>query len=337
MPHRTSDSDDSDNQDDEQNAEHNNSDGEDSDSGPVPDATTGIVELESDEFPSYFFERNGRLFHSSTSPYPLPVDTPEQQRLRDLHNILRQLLGVLAPQQGSNQRIALDVCTGNGIWVLDMARDFPHVHFRGFDIVPIATRYPPRNVQFEISDVNSPLRWANGTFDLVHSRSVDMAVIDYRQFAHEVARLLRPGGLFVSYEWSPHPAFDPSLRRDPALHAPASARFHAAITAALAGRGLRALGRLVPSYLADAGAFTDIAASTYCVPVGAWPANHAMRRIGRACHAAQEQYASSIRPLLGEAGWTEDAVDELVTDYFLEMNSTRGLVCKLYTVHARRV
>jgi hypothetical protein len=79
MPHRTSDSDDSDNQDDEQNAEHNNSDEEDSDSGPVPDATTGIVELESDEFPSYFFERNGRLFHSSTSPYPLPVDTPEQQ------------------------------------------------------------------------------------------------------------------------------------------------------------------------------------------------------------------------------------------------------------------
>lgn len=43
-------------------------------------------------------------------------------------------------------------------------------------LVPIATRYPPSNVQFEIADVNTPLRWENGTFDLVHSRSVEMAV-----------------------------------------------------------------------------------------------------------------------------------------------------------------
>lgn len=62
-----------------------------------------------------------------------------------------------------------------------------------------------------------------------------------------------------------------------------------------------------------------------------------MRSIGRACHAAQEQYASSVRQLLVDAGWTEDEVNELVMDYFLEMNSTRGLVSTLYTVHARRV
>jgi hypothetical protein len=37
-------------------------------------------ELTSDDFPAYFSERDGRLFHShGGSPYPLPVDTPEQE------------------------------------------------------------------------------------------------------------------------------------------------------------------------------------------------------------------------------------------------------------------
>jgi hypothetical protein len=37
-------------------------------------------ELSSDDFPTYFIERGGRLFHShGGSPYPLPVDTPEQE------------------------------------------------------------------------------------------------------------------------------------------------------------------------------------------------------------------------------------------------------------------
>lgn len=79
--------------------------------------------------------------------------------------------------------------------VLDMARDFPHVSFRGFDIgpippffkyvglpdirprtVPIATRYPPSNAQFEVHDVNAGYRWDDGSIDLVYARSVSMAV-----------------------------------------------------------------------------------------------------------------------------------------------------------------
>jgi len=37
-------------------------------------------ELSPEDFPTYFSERDGRLFHShGSSPYPLPVDTPEQE------------------------------------------------------------------------------------------------------------------------------------------------------------------------------------------------------------------------------------------------------------------
>ena len=49
------------------------------------DASSDVVELDNAEFPDYFQERNGRLFHSHVvSPYPLPVDTAEQ----DVGNVI---------------------------------------------------------------------------------------------------------------------------------------------------------------------------------------------------------------------------------------------------------
>ena len=43
------------------------------------DTSSDMVELDNAEFPLYFQEQNGRLFHSHVdSPYPLPVDTAEQ-------------------------------------------------------------------------------------------------------------------------------------------------------------------------------------------------------------------------------------------------------------------
>jgi len=45
----------------------------------APESPSSVVSLSPDEFPAYFTERGGRLFHSTLSPYPLPVDTPEQE------------------------------------------------------------------------------------------------------------------------------------------------------------------------------------------------------------------------------------------------------------------
>ncbi|KAJ7270619.1 hypothetical protein B0H12DRAFT_773912 [Mycena haematopus] len=146
-----------------------------------------LEELTSDDFPTYFSERNGRLFHShGGSPYPLPVDTPEQERMKVQHQALFDLMGdyypescpvpeVLAYDPG-RQKYALDLCTGTGLWTMDMAHVFPHIAFRGLDIVPIATRYPHPNVQFSLHDVNTPTIWGAGHFDFIHARSVTLAV-----------------------------------------------------------------------------------------------------------------------------------------------------------------
>ncbi|KAF8970644.1 S-adenosyl-L-methionine-dependent methyltransferase [Flammula alnicola] len=329
---------------DDAGQENHDSDGSDSD---PPDATSSLVELNPEDFPTYFSERNGRLFHSSSSPYPLPVDTPEQERHTNLHNMLRQFVGAhyvgpvadtLALQPGSTRRrMALDVCTGNGKWYgTMMAEEFPHVHFRGFDIVPIATRYPPRNVQFEIHDVNTPLRWRGGTFDLVHSRFVAMGVRDYRLLVEEVARVLRPGGLFVAYEWSPYPAFDPSLQRDLPTHAPASCRLSEAINAALLSRGLHPIASYVDAFLESVGRFAEISSSEYYVPIGTWSPDPSMRSIGATCLEAHERYADSVRPMLVESGRAAVEVDNMLARYIQEVRTVDGLVSVLYIVHARK-
>jgi hypothetical protein len=63
------------------NGTHNGQEAEDY-ASDTPDASMAqLEEIGSDEFPDYFSELNGRLFPSASSstPYPFPVDTPEQE------------------------------------------------------------------------------------------------------------------------------------------------------------------------------------------------------------------------------------------------------------------
>jgi hypothetical protein len=67
----------------ELNGTHNDQEPEDfEEASDAPDASTvQLEEMGSDDFPGYFLELNDRLFPSASSltPYPFPVDTPEQQ------------------------------------------------------------------------------------------------------------------------------------------------------------------------------------------------------------------------------------------------------------------
>jgi hypothetical protein len=62
------------------NGTHNDQEDSEEYASDTPDASmTQLEEIDSDEFPDYFSEINGRLFSSVSTPYPFPVDTPEQE------------------------------------------------------------------------------------------------------------------------------------------------------------------------------------------------------------------------------------------------------------------
>ncbi|KAI9448738.1 S-adenosyl-L-methionine-dependent methyltransferase [Russula earlei] len=173
--------------------------------------------VEDDEFPFFFAQRGSppRLFHSHGT-YRLPVDSDEMKRQEAQHILLRKILGSNYPasiheilNDIHHERKVVDLCTGAGHWVLEMAKEFPDVEFRGLDLVPIQTRYPPRNVRFEIADVTERLRFADGSVDLVHARMTCLRAEAVPRFLREVMRILRPGGVFLSVEWGVQPSLHP--------------------------------------------------------------------------------------------------------------------------------
>ncbi|KAF7321563.1 Methyltransf-25 domain-containing protein [Mycena kentingensis (nom. inval.)] len=322
-----------------------------------------LEELGTNDFPGYFVERDSRLFHSNvTSQYPLPVDTPEQKRMNVQHRILFEIMGALYPPHcpvpallaphPKRQRYVLDICTGTGQWVTDMAADYQHVAFRGFDLVPFATRYPPANVQFSTHDVNTVAPWQSGTFDIVHARSISMAVISYPALLAEAARLLRPSGCYIGGEWSrmlftlviPGPGMNPQPIPVTQQTAPFLAQFFAALHAALAAppNPLPPTAPLVAPLLAlqpqhyDA---SSITAATHLVPIGAWPQHpQNLQRTGRTYRNVFREYMQSVRPLLQRKSGLPDAVlGQIYAGAKVELRHTPGLLAVYNSVFARRI
>ena len=135
---------------------------------------------------------------------------------------LPRLVELLAPQKGTT---ALDIATGAGHVALALA---PHVaHVIASDLTPqmlmvargLAAERHLANVGF--ADMRAEaLPFAGGTFDIVTCRIAPHHFDDVRAFVTEVARVLRPGGLFGLVE---NVSPDPSIMADDAAALAAAA------------------------------------------------------------------------------------------------------------------
>ncbi|KAF5344960.1 hypothetical protein D9757_012206 [Collybiopsis confluens] len=325
---------------------------DDSTNGNGRSSDTELEELRDDDFPTYFAERDGRLYQadSAASPYPLPVDTPENQRVTFLHKCLLEVVGahyigpvhqVLASVEGQ-QRKVVDLGCGLGEWVTEMARQFPHVSFHGLDIVPIATRYPEVNAQFELHDIGEEWRWPASSIDMVHARSIFMTVRDFSVIINEAARVLKPGGLFLSGEWLYYPSFSssfPESRTHPSEHVPFLHKLYTTFHTILIQRGIQSpIAPYIADRLQSSGHFHSINPMIFHVPIGTWSSAESAQRIGRGNRAALKRFLDSIKPmLLQDSGMLPEEIEDMYAGCLAEMYNMQGLVSVYYLVSALKV
>ncbi len=154
-----------------------------------------------DKQPPYYWQGGRR--HLRDTPYVLPKDAGEIQRLDFQHFLLRYGLqsNYLAPIQ--NPLSILDVGCGTGRWAMELAQEFPQANVVGTDLVStehFTTGYglerQPENYTFVPGNVLERLPFADNSFDFVHQRLLITAIPVERwpSVVQELVRVTRPGG-----------------------------------------------------------------------------------------------------------------------------------------------
>jgi SAM-dependent methyltransferase len=221
--------------------------------------------------------------------------------------------------------------------------------------VPIATRQPEPNAQFEIHDITQRFRWKDGTMDFIHARNIDLAVrlyqslhpfhssvmdlqvTSYPALLQEVARLLRPDGLFFSGEIGRSIDFAHNFSSDPAHQVPRARHFYDVVNHSLSLRHLNLIADRIPYFIRHSQQFTVPIIQTFHIPIGDWHQDTIMRRVGKRYLAALKVFAENLTPMLCEAGMTQYDAEALVNGFIDDIESVRGLVGVYHTVWARKL
>ncbi|RSL40218.1 hypothetical protein CEP54_016169 [Fusarium duplospermum] len=209
----------------------------------------------------YIYGRGYQAGHE----YCWPNDEQQCKALDILHHAFLVLLNdslCFAPIKENVQNV-LDVGTGTGIWAIDFADEHPSAQVIGTDISPIQPQWVPPNLEFQIDDAN--LEWTFGDlFDFIYCRRMVGSIADWVEFTkkasddktHEECELIK------RWEGFWEGVGDRS------------------------GRSFTVVedGRLEKSM--KLAGFTDIKTRIYKMPVGGWPKDPRLKKVGLYTRAA---------------------------------------------------
>lgn len=149
----------------------------------------------------YLTNIKGEQITTTKIPYLLAHDLAEQNRLDFQHFFLKGILqaNYLAPL--TDPSALLDVGSGTGRWIIEMAQQFPNARVTGIDVAP-TTPSAPLNVQFVQHDNLKGLPFPSNSFDYVHARLLVAAIPTHAWpgLLREYMRVTRPGGWVELFE-----------------------------------------------------------------------------------------------------------------------------------------
>ncbi|KAK3399766.1 S-adenosyl-L-methionine-dependent methyltransferase [Sordaria brevicollis] len=142
----------------------------------------------------------GRTYHGEVGNAEAwePNDKQHVEAMEIFHHAMMvQLDGklYLSPLDKKKVRRVLDVGTGNGMWAIDFADQFPDAEeIIGTDVSPIQPDWVPPNVKFEIDDCNLEWTWEPNSFDFTHMRMLSGVIDDWNKLFRNAYRCCKPGG-----------------------------------------------------------------------------------------------------------------------------------------------
>lgn len=141
-----------------------------------PEDDTSAFSIASSQY--NFQMENGRLYHRYRSvDHPFPYDDQARENEKVFHALMMHLLDdkyFVAPVDPNKLRNVLDVGTGLGLWVEDVADQYPDCHVLGVDTAPHEPSVVPNAefMNFDITQDDWTFNSPNSKFDLIHIRSL---------------------------------------------------------------------------------------------------------------------------------------------------------------------
>src|SRR5579883_890996 len=116
--------------------------------------------------------------HLEGTPYVLPKDEQEKERIDFQHHFLRHYVikGLYLAPIGQQVLDILDVGTGSGMWAYDMAKLFPAARIVGLDKEFTPRAAAPSNFKPALGNILEGLPFADNSFDFVHQRLLVAAI-----------------------------------------------------------------------------------------------------------------------------------------------------------------
>ncbi|CAE6411932.1 unnamed protein product [Rhizoctonia solani] len=297
------------------------------------------------EYPNYFFLYHRRYFPLHRHPSPmrddptsvqlpsvLPVDRYEMECRTVRHNLVNMCLGHrnwfgpfeqhITPPEG---KLVVDVGSNNGKWIEDVSEDLSHsLRFRGIEIFPSSpTEVANNNVRFEVYDFQRDgIRHGPATVDVVHARFQNFHIQDWDAFLRDVAKCLKPGGLFMSGE------LDISLEypEGQAANATATTQLYQQVQRLMFERGYtpnigtQLVGKLstIRNSTGDL-LFTNTGSDVHPFPMSANNPIIEQREISTLSMEYLDRLAKSLRPFLLSTGQASIEVDGLLQQHRREL------------------